>query len=191
MQESDTEVTGWLQEWQAGDSVARDRVLARLYHELKRLARAALRQHSGHDTLQATALVNEALLKFVGSRAPQVNDRSHFCSVVARAMRQILIDRARHKSAQKRDAGDALLSLDVLTEADLQLNVQEPAQLLELDDLLEQLSTLDPRAADVVSLRVFAGMTIAETAAAMGLHPSAVNRDWAHAVEWLREQIEA
>ncbi|AVP96739.1 hypothetical protein C7S18_05790 [Ahniella affigens] len=191
MHESDTEVTGWLQEWQAGDSVARDRVLARLYHELKRLARAALRQHSGHDTLQTTALVNEALLKFVGSRAPQVNDRSHFCSVVARAMRQILIDRARHKSAQKRDAGDSLLSLDVLTEADLQLNVQEPTQLLELDDLLEQLSTLDPRAADVVSLRVFAGMTIAETAEAMGLHPSAVNRDWAHAVEWLREQIEA
>lgn len=191
MDDHDSQVTAWLQEWQAGDTDARDRVLVRLYHELKRLARSALRQHAGHETLQPTALLNEALLKFVGQKAPDLQDRSHFCSVVARAMRQILIDRARGKAAQKRDAGESLLSLDALSDADLNLDVQRPQALLELNDLLERLASLDSRAASVVSLRVFAGMTIAETADAMGLHPSAVNRDWAHAVEWLREQIEA
>lgn len=191
MDDHDTQITAWLGEWQAGDDAARDRVLVRLYQELKRLARSALRQHHGHDTMQATALLNEALLKFVGQRAPKVQDRSHFCSVVARAMRQILIDRARGKSAQKRDAGEPLLSFDVLGDADLQVDAQDPQQLLELDDLVERLSGLDPRAASVVSLRVFAGMTIAETALALDVHPSAVNRDWAHAVEWLREQLDA
>jgi len=191
MDDQDTQIAIWLREWQAGDPLARDRVLVRLYQELKRLARSALRQHHGHDTLQATALLHEALLKFVGQDPPKVQDRAHFSNVVARAMRQILIDRARGKSAQKRDAGVPLVSLDVLVDAEFDIDAQNPQQLLELDDLIERLGTLDARAASVVSLRVFAGMTIAETATALDLHPSAVNREWAHAVEWLREQLDA
>src|SRR6185503_7405500 len=99
------DITGWLLDWQQGDAAARDRVFSRLYAEMKRLASAVLRSESGHQTLQPTALLNDALMKLLQARPPDVEDRGHFVRVVARAMRQILIDRARRKLADKRGGG--------------------------------------------------------------------------------------
>ena len=178
-------ITGWLNDWQQGDPLARDRVFTRLYAEMKRMAAAVLRSESGHDTMQPTALLNDALMKLIQSRAPDVEDRGHFIRVVARAMRQILIDRARRKLAEKRGGGVVPESIDDVDVAGL----GSPDELVALDDALSVLAELDPRAAAVVEMRVFAGLTIEETARALDIHPSAVNREWAHASAWLREQL--
>lgn len=188
MQANTDDVTGWIRDWQDGDCAARDRVFTRLYGELKRLASTVLRSESGHDTLQPTALLNDALIKLtLAKSAPAAEDRQHFACIVARAMRQVLIDRARRKLAEKRGAGEAPLSLegqDVALES-------SPVELLALDSALSALARFDLRAASVVELRVFAGLTIDETAQALGIHPSAVNREWAHASAWLKQQLVA
>lgn len=178
-------ITAWLSDWQEGDAVARDRVFTRLYSEMKRMAAAVLRSESGHDTLQPTALLNDALMKFIQARAPDVADRGHFIRVVARAMRQILIDRARRKLAEKRGSGVVMESIDDIDVA----GHGSPLELVALDDALSVLAELDPRAASVVEMRVFVGLTIEETAQALDIHPSAVNREWAHASAWLREHL--
>lgn len=186
MQASADDITGWIRDWQDGDVAARDRVFTRLYGELKRLAAAVLRSESGHDTLQPTALLNDALIKLTtAARAPAAEDRGHFARIVARAMRQILIDRARRKLTEKRGAGGVPLSFD---DHDVAL-AASPADLVAIDDLLSTLEKLDARAASVVELRVFAGLTIDETAQALGIHPSAVNREWAHASAWIKSQF--
>ncbi len=176
------DVTGWIRDWQDGDDAARDRVFVRLYGELRRLAAAVLRSESGHDTMQPTALLNDALMKLLQARAPAAEDRGHFSRIVARAMRQILIDRARRKLADKRGAGEKPLALH---EHDAALSAS-PAEMVALDDALCALAKLDARAAAVVELRVFAGLTIDETARALDIHPSAVNREWMHACSWLK-----
>jgi RNA polymerase sigma factor (TIGR02999 family) len=179
------DITGWLADWQRGDATARDRVFSRLYAEMKRLAATVLRSESGHHTLQPTALLNDALMKLIQARPPDVEDRGHFVRVVARAMRQILVDRARRKLADKRGNGQVPESLDAIDVA----GMGSPEELVALDSALATLATLDPRAAAVVEMRVFAGFTIDETAQALGIHPSAVNREWAQASAWLREQF--
>lgn len=181
---SDDDITGWIRDWQDGDAGARDRVFQRLYTELRRLAAAVLRSESGHETLQPTALLNDALMKLIQSRAPAAEDRGHFARIVGRAMRQILIDRARRKLADKRGAGERPLALD---DHDAAVDAS-PSDLVALDDALSTLARLDARAAAVVELRVFAGLTIDETAQALAIHPSAVNREWAHACAWLKSQ---
>ncbi|WP_313918714.1 ECF-type sigma factor [Tahibacter sp.] len=181
------DITGWIRHWQDGDAQARDRVFARLYSELKRLAAVVLRSEAGHDTLQPTALLNDALIKLIEARqAPAAEDRGHFARIVARAMRQILVDRARRKLADKRGAGIVPESLDAGIDIPVMAN---PAELVALDDALATLATLDARAAAVVELRVFAGLTIDETAQAMNISPSSVNREWAHACAWLKTDV--
>ena len=185
--ENAADITGWIRDWQQGDALARDRVFAQLYAELKRLAAVVLRSESGHDTLQPTALLNDALIKLIeAQKAPAAEDRGHFARIVARAMRQILVDRARRKLADKRGAGVVPESLDAGLEIPLMAN---PAELVALDDALATLGELDPRAAAVVELRVFAGLTIDEAAQALDISPSSVNREWAHACAWLKNDI--
>lgn len=179
------DITRWIRDWQGGDAAARDRVFTRLYGELRRLAAAVLRSESGHETMQPTALLNDALMKLIQARAPQAEDRGHFARIVARAMRQILIDRARRKLAEKRGAGERPLSLE---ENDVALSAS-PADLVALDEALSLLARFDARAASVVELRVFGGLTIDETAQALEIHPSAVNREWAHACAWLKSNV--
>ena len=186
MDVSADDITGWIRQWQDGDDHARDLVFTRLYAELRRLAAVVLRSESGHDTLQPTALLNDALIKLtLAARAPAADDRRHFARIVARAMRQVLVDRARRKLADKRGAGVAPLLLGDHDAA----ATASPAELLALDDALAALARLDARAASVVELRVFAGLTIDETARAMDIHPSAVNREWAFASAWLKQQL--
>lgn len=184
MNDSPQEITSWLTQWLAGDAQARDRVFVAMYSELKRIARAAL-AHQHHASMQATALLHDALLKLIQAKAPEVSDRGHFASVVARAMRQVLVDRARARLAQKRGPEQTAVPLELSVE----IAGDQPDRLVELDQLLLRLSAVDLRAADVVELRVFAGLTIAETAKALEIHPSAVNREWANACVWLREHM--
>lgn len=187
MEPSEHDITTWLGAWQAGDAAARDRVFERLYADLKRLAASVLRSESGHETLQPTALLNDALMKLIQAKAPEAHDRGHFARIVARAMRQILIDRARRKLADKRGGGQQAASLELAEEVVAGMGSAD--ELVALDDALSVLARLDERAAAVVELRVFGGLTIDETAAALEIHPSAVNREWAHASAWLREQL--
>jgi RNA polymerase sigma factor (TIGR02999 family) len=179
------DITRWIRDWQGGDAAARDRVFARLYGELRRLAAAVLRSESGHETMQPTALLNDALMKLIQARPAPAEDRGHFTRIVARAMRQILIDRARRKLADKRGGGERALSLE---DHDAALSAS-PSDLVALDDALSALSRFDARAASVVELRVFGGLTIDETALALDIHPSAVNREWAHACAWLKSHF--
>lgn len=185
MQAPTPDITAWIADWQQGDANARDRVFTHLYPELRRLAAVVLRSNADHQTLEATALLNDALLKMIQARPPDADDRAHFARIVARAMRQILIDRVRRRLADKRGAGERMLSIEDFDAPD----IGSPAELVALDDALQRLAKMDARAATVVELRVFVGLTIDETAAAMGLHAASVNREWAHACAWLKRHV--
>jgi RNA polymerase sigma factor (TIGR02999 family) len=180
----DDAFTVLLQRWQDGDAGAGETLLARVYAELRGLAALWLRD-SGGVTLQPTALVNEGLLKLLG-QVGQFESRAHFFGSAARAMRQVLVDAARRRQADKRGGGEAALTLGA---ADAQ--GADPIDLLLLDDVLRQLEALDARQARIVELRYFVGLSIEETAAALELHPSSVNREWAMARAWLRRALAA
>ena len=181
----DDDITGLLRAWSDGAAGARDAVFVRMYAELKRVAAGALRAHAGQATFEPTALLNDALLKFLDSAAPSASSRGHFTSIVARAMRQVLIDRSRRRLSDKRGAGERALSLDDVGD----LPDVAPAELIGLDGLLLELAELDPIAAEVVQLRVFAGLTIDEAAETLELHPARINREWAQARAWLKDRL--
>jgi RNA polymerase sigma factor (TIGR02999 family) len=183
----DIDITGLLRQWSAGEAAARDAVFERMYIELKRIAVGALRAERGQVTFEPTALLNDALARLLDGAAPQLNDRRHFVGIVARVIRQVLIDRSRRRLSDKRGAGERALSLDDVVD----LPQVAPPEMLTFDRVLVEFAELDPQAAEVVQLRVFTGLTIDETAQALGISPSAVNREWTHARAWLRERLES
>jgi RNA polymerase sigma factor (TIGR02999 family) len=178
------EVTRLLIAWRAGDPDALERLTPIVYQELHRLAAAYMaRERPGH-TLQATALVHEAYLRLVDLQGVGWKDRAHFFAVAARTMRRILVDFARARNYQKRDAGERV-SLDdslVLTE-------QPGPQLVALDDALNQLAAIDSRKSQIVELRYFGGLQVEETAEALNVSPETVMRDWRAAKAWLYLQL--
>jgi RNA polymerase sigma factor (TIGR02999 family) len=176
--------TQLLDRWQTGDARAGEKLLAQAYAELRGLAAHCLRDSAG-ATLQPTALVNEALIKLIG-HVPEFASRAHFFGSAARAMRQVLVDAARRRHSDKRGAGAPVLTLGA---ADSQ--GADPIDLLLLDDVLRRLEALDPVQAQIVELRYFVGLSIEHTAAALEMHPSAVNREWAMARAWLRRELKA
>jgi RNA polymerase sigma factor (TIGR02999 family) len=170
----------------SGDPHALDDLFPVVYEDLRRLAQSYLgRERAGH-TLQPTALVHEAFVRLVGLEASALQGSRHFFAVAARAMRRILVDHARRRSANKRGGEHAKLSLDRLP--------REPeardACLLELDDALERLTEMDARKARVVELRFFGGLDIEATAAALDISHATVERDWAFARAWLARALE-
>lgn len=180
---SSSDVTRLLQEWSAGDPSAADRLLPVLYDELHRIAAGALRGERRGHTLQPTALVNEAWMKLAEQSAPWQN-RAHFLGIAAQAMRRILVDHARRKSAQKR-GGDGLR----VTLADVAAKESNEVDLVRLDEALEKLAALDERQAKMVTMRFFAGLTVDETAEALGVSEKTVKRDWAVAKAWLHREL--
>jgi RNA polymerase sigma-70 factor (ECF subfamily) len=155
-----------------------------LYDELRRLAAALLRQERPGNTLQATGLVHEAYLRLAGAGAPWT-DQKHFIGIVGRSMRQILVERARARSAQKRWAGLERVTLsDVLAAAG-----HEDAMLPALDEALTRLETLDPEQARIIELRYFMGLSIEETAETLGISPATLKRRWALARAWLFREL--
>lgn len=158
-----------------------DLLYEKVYDQLKTLARRVRAGRAG-ETLNTTALVNEAYLKLAAGRGQSWNDHDHFFAVAARAMRQILVDSARRRMAGKRGGGgEWLMSLD---EAVHPAPVRAE-QLIALDEALHRLAELDPRRAQVVEHRYFAGLSIPETARILGLAPATVERDWRTARAWL------
>jgi RNA polymerase sigma factor (TIGR02999 family) len=175
------DVTILLRAWGGGDKQALDRLTPLVYHELHQIAGRLMAGQRPNHTLQATALVNEAYVRLVDAREARWQDRAHFFALCARAMRQILIDHARARASEKRGGGQVALELDEALAA-------APAReinLLELDDALNRLATLDPRKSQVVELRFFGGLNLEETAEALKVSTKTVQRDWDLARAWL------
>lgn len=177
--------TQLLQRWQAGDAEALSALIPQIYADLRRMAARELRGQQGHDTLQPTALVNDLFLRLLGTATPRFENRAHLFNTAARIMRQLLIDRAR-KSATFKHGGDwRRCDLD---EA-LNLPLPDDETLPALDEALAQLQTLEPRLAQIVELRYFAGLSVAEVATVLALDERTVYRDWASARAWLRAEL--
>ena len=162
-----------------------DPFLREVYEHLHRLARSFLRNERTNHTLQPSALINEAYLRMAQRDGIACNDRAHFLRLAARTMRQVLIDHSRSHNARKRDHAQWT---EPWTESQGGLNLE---QYLTIDSALHKLERMDPRQAEIVELRFFGGMSIEETAAAMGLSEKTVKRDWTFARAWLRGELEA
>lgn len=179
-------VTQLLAAADGGDPRALDDLFPVVYEDLRRLASAYLGRERSDHTLQPTALVHEAFVRLVGMEASSLQSSHHFFAVAARAMRRVLVDHARRRSAGKRGGGFARMSLDRLpTEPEAR-----DACLVELDDALNVLATLDERKARVVEFRFFGGLGIEATAAALDVSHATVERDWAFARAWLARMLE-
>ncbi len=178
-------VTQWLERWREGDPAALERLLPLVYADLRRIARSVLGASPGHETLQTTALVHEVLLRLLGRAPGEFQDSGHLLNASARMMRQVLVDRARKASTEKR--GGAWMRED-FTEA-LALQIPDGTDLLALDRALAELETMDERMAKVVELRYFIGLDVPEVAATLGIVERTAQRDWVSAREWLRKRL--
>ena len=180
---TDEGVTELLAAWRAGDRGAAGRLMPLVYDELRRIARGRL---AGQDqTLQTTALVHEAYLKLAGHSRLDVLDRHHFFALAARAMRQLVVDHARRRTAQKRGGEVRMVALD-----DMQIPVDDRAdEMLALDEALERLSALDETLGRIVELRFFAGLSVEETAQALDCSARTVKRDWRKARAFLYNEL--
>jgi RNA polymerase sigma factor (TIGR02999 family) len=181
------DVTQILFQIEHGDSAAAEQLLPLVYGELRKLAAAKLAQEKPGQTLQATALVHEAYLRLVDAeRVQRWDSRGHFFAAAAEAMRRILVDAARRKGAAKRAARkQAVLDLDQVAAP------AASAELLALDDALTRLAASDPKVADLVKLRYFAGMTNREAADCLDISARTADNYWAYAKAWLLREIEA
>jgi RNA polymerase sigma factor (TIGR02999 family) len=178
------EITGLLLAWGQSDTGAFDRLVPLVYAELHRLARCHMRGERPDHTLQTTALVHEAYLRLIDTRRVHWRDRAHFFAMASRVMRRVLVDAARAHRAAKRDGG-----LRVSVDRALGLAAGEDVDLIALDDALGALAALDARKSQVVELRFFGGLTLAQTAAVLNVSADTVGRDWTFVKAWLRRQL--
>jgi RNA polymerase sigma factor (TIGR02999 family) len=185
MPESESgQVTELLRHWKRGDERALDTLLPLLYQELRRLAHYHLQSERPDHTLQTTALVHEAYLRMVGSQSVDLQNRAHFIAVASRLMRQILVDYARQRRASKRDGG-CRIAVEYLDA----LPVNGDAELLALDDALNQLAGIDERQGKIVEMKFFGGLSAPEISQVLGISRATVDRDWATARVWLHRQM--
>ncbi|HEX4947564.1 MAG TPA: sigma-70 family RNA polymerase sigma factor [Blastocatellia bacterium] len=182
-------VTQMLADWRDGDRSALNELLPVIYDELRQQADRYLRRESPGHTLQATALVNEAYLRLVDQTHVNWQSRAHFFGAAANLMRQILIQHARTKHAEKRGGDAQKLYLDEVSGLADNLVKEQNLDLLALDDALNQLAVVAPQQSRVVELRFFAGLSIEETAEALGISPATVKREWNMAKAWLHRAI--
>lgn len=181
----DTQFTTWLSAWRQGDLAARDRLVDAVYPELRAIAQRQLGGERAGHTLQATALVNEAYLRLGGLQRIELQDRVHFIHLAARVMREVLVDHARRRAAHKRDGGErvSITGIDVPDGDDDGIDVEA------LDGALAALERFDAEKAKIVELRYFGGLTIEETAEALGSSPATVKRHWQVARSWLHDAL--
>ena len=179
------DVTEILCRWSAGDPAAADQLMPLVYEELRARARQYLQRERGDHTLQPTALVHEAYLRMVDQSRVQWQNRAQFFGIAAQLMRRILVDHARAHVAKKRGGLAEHVSLD-----EAQISPEgRGAELLELDEALTELAAVDLRKSRIVELRFFGGLSIEETAEAMGVNAATVRRDWTVAKTWLHHRI--
>ena len=181
----DSGVTRLLHQWSAGDRAALDELIPLVHAELHRLARAYLSRERPGQTLQPTALVNEAYLKLVGERGMQWRSRAHFIAVAAQLMRFILVDHCRNKRYAKRGGG----AVRVTFHEDLEVSDGPGAEMLALDAALTKLAAQDLRKSRIAELRWFGGLSVQETAEALSVSVATVMRDWRITKAWLQREL--
>ena len=185
MEPSSKSITQLLVEWRNGDVTALDKLTPLVYEEMRRLANHYMRRERQGHTLQTSALVNEAYIRLVDHKNMRWENRAHFFAVAAQAMRRILVDHARSRNYAKRGGEAEKVELDegaVVAE-------ERAAELIALDDVLMDLARLDPRKSQLVELRYFGGLSIDETAEALGIAPVTVRREWRKAKAWLHRAL--
>lgn len=180
------EITLLLRSLRKGDEGAADKLWRLVYEELRRIARAHMRKEAPGRTLQTTALVHEAWLRMADQTRVDWQDRTHFYRVVAQMMRRVLVDHARARLADKRGAGATQVNLEWV---EVEPTPQKLEEILAVNEVLSRLSEFDQQQARIAEMRYFAGMTVDETATAMGLSPRTVDREWALASAWLRAEL--
>ena len=178
------EISQLLADWATHDPATRDRLMSIVYRELRRLAHHYMKSERTGHTLETTALVNEAYLRLAGIHVMQWRDRAHFFAMAATLMRRVLVDYARQRGREKRGGGVSVTSLDENAVAP-----QAAIDVMALDEALTRLAAVDSQQSRVVELRFFAGMSVEETAAALGISPATVKRDWATAKLWLFHEL--
>ena len=182
---TDRDVTRLIQAAEEGDTRAAEELLPLVYAELRVLAESRLRQEGPGLTLQPTALVHEAYLRLVGEEDPGWDNRGHFFASAATAMRRILIERARRKASAKHGGGRERVTIE-LADTDTDVEIED---LLGLDAALTRLQEMDARKGEIVMLRFFAGLSIAQTADALGLSTATVKNEWRFARAWLHNEV--
>jgi RNA polymerase sigma-70 factor, ECF subfamily len=178
-------ITALVHEYANGDKAALDRLLPLIYTELRHIAQKHLRGEQPSHTLQPTALVHEMYARLASQAPPEVRDRIHFLSVASHVMRQVLIDHARMKYAEKRGGRQEKLSLDEAQDACM----EKSAIMIRIDDALNQLGRQDPRKAQLVEMRFFGGLTAEESAAMLDLPVKVVRRELRVAQAWLQREL--
>ena len=179
-------MTQLLLDWGNGNQAALDRLTPLVYEELHRLAHKHMSRERGDHTLQTSALVNEAYLRLIDQRHVRWQNRAHFFSIASRLMRRILVDHARAHRYAKRGGGAPRVSLDEAAS----VSQARAAELAALDEALTSLAAIDQRKSQVVELRFFGGMSVEETAEALGVSPNTVVRDWSTAKAWLARAMQ-
>jgi RNA polymerase sigma-70 factor (ECF subfamily) len=179
------EVTRLLADWGKGDPSALNKLMPLVYAELHRIARRVWKQQQQYNTLQPTALINEAYLRLANAESASFNDRCHFFAVASTAMRQILVNHAKGRLSGKRGGGRANVPLDEVQRA----ADQEAQEIVSLHEALDALQAVDPRKSKVVEMRYFGGLSIEATAEALGISIGTVNRDWRLARSWLIREM--
>lgn len=178
-------ITDLLLDWGNGQKAALDKLMPLVYEELRRLAHRQMRRERVDNTLQTTALVNEAYIRLIDYKRIRPQNRSHFFAIAAQAMRRILIESARSRKSAKRGSDAPKLSLEEAAN----LVESRDGEILALDEALSNLAAIDPRKSQIVELRYFGGLTIDETAEALGVSTPTVERDWHIAKLWLHREI--
>ena len=182
---SSHEVTGLLAKWSAGDKEAEEDLFRLVHPELRRIARRYVVRWRQGQTLQTTAVVNEAYVRLAAQRGSSWQDRAHFFAVSAKAMRHILIDYARSRGSAKRGGGLGQVTFDEAAAA----RAEKPTDLVALDEALARLAEDHPRRSQVVELRYFGGLTNEEIAEVLKVSPATVERDWRYARAWLHQKL--
>jgi RNA polymerase sigma factor (TIGR02999 family) len=186
------DISRLLKAWGTGDQTALDYLTPLVYDELRRMARRYMRRERAGNTLQTTALVHEAYLRLVDAKNVEFKDSVHFFALSAGMMRRILVDSARARASAKRGGRvEQAAHSEAVNLDDIADNVsQKSAELLALDEALQDLSRLDPRKARVIELRFFGGLSVDETAEVLSISPQSVMRDWKLARAWLNRELQ-
>jgi RNA polymerase sigma-70 factor, ECF subfamily len=194
-------VTQLLAQWRDGDERAFAQLSALMYEELRQLAQRHLRRERSDHTMQKTALVNEAFMRLVGQQAVDWQSRAHFIGLASKLMRRVLVDYARARLADKRGGGVGVLSLEEMaapepdeapdtTPTALQhLDAHTQEEVSAIDQALQRLEQIDARQAQIVEMRYFGGLTVEQTAEAIGISAATVKREWTLARAWLRREL--
>lgn len=190
MVHDESEITGLLADWGAGDVTALDRLLPLVFDDLHRMARFFFHRESKTHTLQPTALVSEVYFRLKGHADVEFESRADFFNFAAELMRHFLVDYARRRKAEKRGNGFSHVALESAGFANLLAATPTSARLLDVHSALEELEHIDPRQAQIVTLRFFLGLQVPEVAELLGISESSVKRDWRTAKFWFKRRLD-